>query len=144
MILCYYIVHTLESLLPGLGTCMVQMNSEKPHTYLTSNVVASNLCTSRSRVFLEHTRNARSISKSPVFYKTRKLISCSGERAKGSRARLIQFQHPVRLKSVYMLFSNRLLDIRKDVLPFLFSDYNLHVSQTHVLRSTVVICTRNM
>jgi len=88
MILCYYIVLTLEKLLPGLGTCMVEMNSEKPHTYLTSNVIASNLCTLRSRVFLEHTTTAHSISKSPVFYETRKLISCSGEGAKGFRARL--------------------------------------------------------
>jgi hypothetical protein len=91
MILCYYTVLTLETLLPGLGTCMVEMNSEKPHTYLTSKVIASNLCTLRSRVFLEYTTTARSISKSPVFYETRILISRSGGGAKGFLARLIQF-----------------------------------------------------
>jgi len=40
---------------------MVEMNSEKSHTYQTSNVVASNLCTSRSRV-LSRTHDDRSLN----------------------------------------------------------------------------------
>jgi len=124
---------------------MAEMNSEKPHTYLTSSVVARNLCTSRSRVFLEHTTTARSISKFPVYYKTGK-INFVFRRTRHKFSRQI---NPVLTSCsikirLHVIFKPTFRHLKRFTSFAFFSGCSLHVSQTHVLQSTVLICTRSM